>query len=273
MNEYPSRYVDAGGIRTHYIEAGSGAPIVLIHGGGAGADGYGNWMRTLPALAKTHRAIAVDMLGFGKTDKPDAADFIYSQASRNKHLTAFLEALGLKGASLVGNSMGGCTAIGVAVERPELVGKLVLMGSAGLTTQMTEALKPIIFYDFTRAGMVALVRALTNERFVPDESLITYRLESSLEPAARRAYGRAMGWIKEQGGLYYDESYVRRVRAPTLVVNGKNDIVVPMSVALRFLELIPRSWGYIIPDCGHWAMIEHAEDFAATTMNFLSNAH
>jgi len=273
MNEFQSRYVDAGGIRTHYIEAGSGSPVVLIHGGGAGADGYGNWMRTLPMLAPKHRAIALDMLGFGKTDKPGADDFVYSQAARNRHLAAFLEALGLKGTSLVGNSMGGCTAIGVAVERPELVGKLVLMGSAGLTTQVTEALKPIIFYDFTRAGMIALVRALTNERFEPSEELITYRLEGSLEPAARRAYGRAMTWIKEQGGLFYPEDFVRRVRVPTLVVNGKNDIVVPVSVAMRFLELIPRSWGYIIPECGHWAMIEHAEDFAATTMNFLGNAH
>ena len=57
------------------------------------------------------------------------------------------------------------------------------------------------------------------------------------------------------------------------MVNGKNDKVVPVPVAMRFLDLIPRSWAYIIPDCGHWAMLEHAEDFASTTNNFLRNVH
>jgi len=273
MKEFQSGFVEAGGIRTHYIECGSGAPVVLIHGGGAGADGWGNWMRTLPQLGATHRAIAVDMLGFGKTDKPEAADFVYSQQARNKHLAAFLDALGLKDAALVGNSMGGATAIGVAVERPELVAKLVLMGSAGLTTQLSDALKPVIHYDFTREGMIALVKALTNDRFKVDDELITYRHKGSIDPAARRAYGSTMAWIKQQGGLFYADDFLRRVGVPTLVVNGKNDKVVPVPIAMRFLELIPRSWGYIIPDCGHWAMLEHADDFAATTHNFLRNAH
>jgi 2-hydroxy-6-oxo-6-(2'-aminophenyl)hexa-2,4-dienoate hydrolase len=272
MKEFESRFADAGGVRTHYLEAGSGPPVVLIHGGGAGADGYGNWMRTIPMLASHFRVVAVDMLGFGKTDKPDG-DFVYSQAARNRHLAAFLEAAGLRGAALVGNSMGGATAIGVAVERPELVSKLVLMGSAGLATALTDALKPIIHYDFTREGMIALVRALTTERFRVDDKLITYRHTASLEPATRRAYASTMGWIKQQGGLFYADDFLRRVGVPTLIVNGKQDKVVPIPIALRFLELIPRSWGYIIPDCGHWAMLEHAEDFAETTSSFLRNTH
>src|SRR5262245_55460166 len=143
MTEYPSKRVVANGIDTHYIEAGSGEPVILVHGGGAGADGYGNWSRALPIFAKEFRAIAVDMLGFGKTAKPDGA-FVYSQAARNAHLISFVEALGLKRASFVGNSMGGATSIGVAVERPDLVNKLVLMGSAGLTTELNPALKPVI---------------------------------------------------------------------------------------------------------------------------------
>jgi 2-hydroxy-6-oxo-6-(2'-aminophenyl)hexa-2,4-dienoate hydrolase len=272
MTEYPSRRVTANGIDTHYIEVGSGEPVIFVHGGGAGADGYGNWSRTLPALGASFRAIAVDMLGFGKTGKPDGA-FEYSQAARNAHLVGFIEALGLRHASLVGNSMGGATAIGVAVERPDLVDKLVLMGSAGLTTEISPALKPVIHYDFTRDGMVALIRALTNDGFRIDDALVSYRYAASIEPDARRAYGRTMQWVKDQGGLSYAEGYIARVRAPTLVVNGKNDKVVPLKVALRFLDLIPRSWGYIIPSCGHWAMIEHADDFAATTRNFLSQAN
>lgn len=271
MTDYPSKRITANGIDTHYIEAGSGQPVIFVHGGGAGADGFGNWSRTLPILSREFRSIAVDMLGFGQTDKPDGA-FEYSQAARNVHLIGFIEALGLRRVSLVGNSMGGCTSIGVAVERPDLVDKLVLMGSAGLTTEITPALKPVVQYDFTRDGMVALIRALTNDDFRIDDALVSYRYANAIDPNARRAYGRTMQWIRDQGGLAYDEGYISRVRAPTLVVNGKNDKVVPLPVALRFLDLIPRSWGYIIPNCGHWAMIEHTADFSATTRNFLVQA-
>jgi 2-hydroxy-6-oxo-6-(2'-aminophenyl)hexa-2,4-dienoate hydrolase len=268
MTEYQSRYVEAGGIRTHYIEEGVGDPVILVHGGGAGADGFANWMETLPLLAPHFRTIAVDMVGFGRTAKP-AAGFAYSQPARNRHLAAFIEALGLTRPDIVGNSMGGATAIGVAVERPDLVGRLVLMGSAGLNVRISEALRPVIGYDFTREGMVLLMRTLTTEAYRIDDALVDYRFKGAMEPETRRAYAGTMQWIREQGGLFYDEAFIARVAAPTLVVNGKHDKVVPIEHALRFLDLIPRSWGYIIPDCGHWAMLEHPKDFARMTHAFL----
>jgi 2-hydroxy-6-oxo-6-(2'-aminophenyl)hexa-2,4-dienoate hydrolase len=266
---FPSRYVDAGGIRTHYLEAGRGAPVVLIHGGGAGADAYGNWRTVMPLLAEHFHVVALDMLGFGRTDKPAGADFVYSQEARNRHLAAFLDALALGPATLVGNSMGGATAIGVAVARPELVARLVLMGSAGLNTKLHADLMPVLNYDFTREGMVRLIRALVNDNFVIDDALVSYRFALASDPDTKRAYAATMDWIRQQGGLAYDPEMLRRVKAPTLVVNGKMDKVVPLENAYTFLSLIDRSWGYIIPDCGHWAMIEHPQDFASATLNFI----
>jgi 2-hydroxy-6-oxo-6-(2'-aminophenyl)hexa-2,4-dienoate hydrolase len=81
-----------------------------------------------------------------------------------------------------------------------------------------------------------------------------------------------MQWIRDQGGLYYEDDYIRRITAPTLIVNGKLDKVVPLANAYKFLELIGPSWGYIMPDCGHWAMIEHPVDFARTTAAFIEAA-
>lgn len=261
--------IDAGGVPTFYLEYGNGAPVVLIHGGGAGADSYGNWRDVIPTLAGKFRVIAVDMLGFGRSGKP-ADDFVYSQQARIDHLSAFLTALDLKGAALVGNSMGGATAIGVAVEHPELVGKLVLMGSAGLVTALHDDLKPVVNYDFTRDGMVRLIRALTTPDFVIDEEMVDYRVALATEPETRRAYAAAMGWIQQQRGLYYAEDFIARVRQPTLVVNGKLDKVVPVANAYKFLELIPQSWGCILPECGHWAMIEHPAVFAEIASRFIS---
>jgi len=266
---FESRYVDAAGVKTHYLEAGKGPPVILLHGGGAGADGLSNWYRCLPAMATEYRVLAIDLLGFGRTDKPDPAGFTYSQEARNEHMIAVIEALGLKSVNMVGNSMGGATSIGVCVKRPDLVNRLVLMGSAGLNTQIREALLPLVNYSFTRDGMVKVCRTLAHDGFEIDDDMVTYRYELSIEPGARLGYQATMGWVKQQGGLSYPEAFIAKVARPALVVNGKDDLVVPLENAYRMLELIPDSWGYIIPHCGHWAMLEYPEDFAQETMKFL----
>ena len=268
---WASHFVDLSGIRTHYVESGeAGAPtLVLLHGGGAGADSVGNWRQAMPLLARDFRVLAMDLVGFGQTGKPDPSQYAYSQQDRNAHLAEFITALGLEPAILVGNSMGGATALGVAMEQPDLVRALVLMGSAGLNARITESLKPIVYYDFTRAGMERLVAALTAPGFKADEELIDRRYELSVEPDTRLAYQATMKWIQDQGGLFYPEDALRTVTAPTLVVNGKDDRVVPLANAFRMLELLRNSWGYILPHCGHWAMIEAPQDFALATRDFV----
>lgn len=270
QSAYVDRFVEAGGIRTRYIEQGRGAPVILIHGGGAGADAFGNWYDCIPRLSDKFRVIAVDMVGFGKTAKPDPEAFAYTQDARVAHLAAFVEALGLERVALVGNSMGGMTSIGVAVKRPELVDRLVLMGSAGLSRQTRPELKPVQNYDGTREGMAAIVRVLTHESFRPDPDLIDYRVAVATDPETRKGYGATMGWVKSQGGLFYEDDFVARIKAPTLVVGGKSDLVVPMELQFKYLSLIENSWGYFLPRCGHWAMLEHPEDFSAATARFLS---
>lgn len=266
---FAEKAVDVAGVRTRYLEAGAGPPVVLIHGGGAGADCYGNWYDCITRLAGSFRVLAVDMLGFGNSGHPDPKGFAYSQEARVDHLAGFVVALGIDKVSLVGNSMGGMTSLGVAVTRPGLVDKLVLMGSAGLNRGIREELRPMQRYDYSREGMATIVRILTHESYVPDEGLIDYRYALATEPTTRAAYTATMGWVRDQGGLFYEEDFIRKVAVPTLVTGGKSDLVVPLAVAIRFLELIENSWGYFIPDCGHWAMLEHPADFAAATTRFL----
>src|SRR5262245_37002856 len=100
MNQLSSRHVDAGGTRTHYFDEGAGPPLILLHGGGPGADGYSNWRTTTPVFARHYRTIAVDMCGFGKTTVSDPARFEFSQAARVAHLRAFMQALKLPSAML-----------------------------------------------------------------------------------------------------------------------------------------------------------------------------
>src|SRR5437762_1679012 len=143
MANIESKFINVAGLRTHYLEAGSGPTLILIHGGGSGADAHGNWKSCMPQYAKNFRTIAVDMVGFGKTDKPDPKGFAYSQKNRNEHIAGFVQAVAPGSVSIIGNSMGGATALGVAMMRPDLVAKLVLMGSAGIkvSDQPSPALK------------------------------------------------------------------------------------------------------------------------------------
>ena len=262
-------FVEVNGINTHYYEAGSGEPLLLIHGGGAGADAWGNWRGCLHDFAEHFHVFAVDMVGFGFTDKPDPAEFEYNQTTRVEHIAGFIQALKLDKVCLVGNSMGGMTSMGVAIENPDMVKKVVLMGSAGIQAPISDELKSIMNYDFTPAGMERIVQGLTNPNFQYDQDIVLYRHALSVDPATSAAYSAIMGWIREQHGLYYQEDYIRKLSHPTLVLNGKLDKVVQLDCAYKLLELIEDSSGYILPHCGHWAMIEHPQKFASVALSFL----
>ncbi|WP_217493158.1 alpha/beta fold hydrolase [Mycobacterium lentiflavum] len=257
-----------GDFETYYIDEGSGEPLILLHGGGAGADSFSNWRECLPLFSKCRRVIAVDMVGFGHTDKPDPANFTYSQDARNSQVIALIEALGLERVSIVGNSMGGATALGVTARRPDLVENLVLMGSAGIPGMSSAALEPIMNYDFTLDGMRRIVVALTNSDYVIDEEQVQYRYELTQEPDIRAAYTAIMGWVREnEFGYSLDE--IEKVETRTLVVHGKEDKVVPLASAYEFLKLLKNSSGYLIPHCGHWVMNEYPDVFARVTLDFL----
>jgi 2-hydroxy-6-oxo-6-(2'-aminophenyl)hexa-2,4-dienoate hydrolase len=268
-----SNFIDAGGVRTHYLEAGEGPVLILLHGGGAGADSWGNWQDCFAHFAPHFRVIAPDMIGFGKTDKPSPDSYIYDQPGRNKHLADFLDAMDLTGVHIVGNSMGGATAIGVAIARPELFDRIVLMGSAGLPIpeRPSPQLMHNLQYDFTMDGMRRVIGGLTAPGFVPSDEMVKYRYDLVDDPASQAALAAINGETKK-GTLNYPEDAVRTIEHPVLVVNGKDDGVSILPRAHRFLELLPNSWGYIVPHCGHWAMIEATEDFCGAVNRFLKVA-
>lgn len=272
MQGLSSNFVDTCGYNTHFIEAGSGKPLLLIHGGGAGADARGNWEKlALPLFAASRRAIALDMVGFGHSDAPDPDSFDYGPETRVDQLIAFIEAMGLGPVDIIGNSMGGRTTLAAAIRRPDLVGNIILMGSAGVDRSMGGALAALTEYDFTYAGMERIVAALTNDRYVPDPEMVQYRLDLSLRPAYARAFGATMKALKQRSGLWIEDDLIGSVQHRTLVLNGKDDKVVPTEHAYKFLALLPNSTGVILPHCGHWAMIEHPNAFANIVNAFLNN--
>lgn len=263
-------YLGEGATRAHFVERGSGTPVVLVHGGGAGADTYSNFGAALPVLAEHYRVIGVDMLGFGRSAMPEPSGFEYSQAARQNHLATFLEELGLGPYHVVGNSMGGATALGVAMAQPNLFRSLTLMGTAGRSDHheitSNPALAPLLNYDGTTDGMRALLGALTHGFEAPDE-LIEYRVERSADPQVRAAYRATMAWVREHG-LTFDMADIAAVTVPTLVVHGRHDQVVPLGHALEIVEAIHDASLAVFGQSGHLVMLENVSLFCDTVTAF-----
>lgn len=260
-----AKYIDVDGVRTCYFDSGSGRPLVLVHGGGAGADAWGNWKSCIPLYEKNFRVIAVDMIGFGNTDKPPSDLYAYDQAGRNRHMAGFLEALAIGPVNIIGSSMGGATVLGVAMAKPQLIEKMVLMGSAGIDISNPDPAykQTMAKYDFTREGMREIMKALSGSRSVVDEELLEYRFQLSIRDDVKMALGAIRG-----KPLIYAENEIGAIKHPTLVVAGKEDRVAILDRNYRFLELLENSWGFIMPHCGHWVMIERPAEFVEITSKF-----
>ena len=144
--------VEANGIRTNYLEAGSGdETVVLVHGSGPGVTSYANWRLVIPALAEHWRVVAPDMVGFGFSDRPEGVT--YSLDTWADQTVGVMDALGIDKAHMVGNSFGGAIALRVATKHPDRVGKLVLMGSMGVPFSITEGLDNVWGFDGTLEHM------------------------------------------------------------------------------------------------------------------------
>jgi pimeloyl-ACP methyl ester carboxylesterase len=263
-------FVSAGGISTHYHDAGEGDPVLLLHGSGPGVSAWANWQHTIPALAKTSRVLAFDLVGYGATERPETIR--YSLRSWTDHVWAFLDALGLSQVSVVGNSLGGRLALQLAEDDTSRLTKMVLMGSPGVGMTVTEGLQALRGYEPSPENM----RALLTGYFAVDKSIITddlvrIRYEASAAPGAHEAY-RLMYFDPRHDGsnLAITREQVRAVTVPTLLVHGREDKVVPPEVSWTMANLLPDADLHVFARCGHWTQIERAAEFNALVADFLT---
>lgn len=269
MSSVVSKVVEIDGIETHYLTGGEGPPLVLIHGGGSGADAWGNWRTCIPHYLDHFSVYAVDMIGFGKSAKPSGDAYDYGHTNRVRHMAKFIETVIGGPTNIIGNSMGGATALGVAIRRPELLQKLCLMGAAGLDISNPDpaAKKALGGYDYTPEGMRRLIGVLAGPRFTIEDDMVTYRHALTMQPGAKEAMG-SLHAAMAKDGMTFPREEIASVEVETLVVGGKEDQIAVPARIYGYLELMPNSWGFVLPHCGHWVMLEAPEEFTQVTTAF-----
>ncbi|MFR9731173.1 4,5:9,10-diseco-3-hydroxy-5,9,17-trioxoandrosta-1(10),2-diene-4-oate hydrolase [Saccharopolyspora sp. MS10] len=268
------------GLRLHYHEAGAehAETVVMLHGGGPGAAAWSNFGPNVEVFAERFRTIAVDQPGFGRSSKPTEHGqyFAHSAAA----LRELFDALGLDRAHLLGNSLGGGTAVRFALDHPERAGRLVLMAPGGLSLNLfapdpTEGVRLLSEFGAppgpSREKLAAFLRTMVHDRSLITEELLDQRYAAAAAPeslAAMRAMGESFRRLETvERGMLWREAH--RLRQRVLLVWGREDRVNPLDGALLALKLIPRAQLHVFGGCGHWAQLEKSAEFNRITQDFL----
>ena len=214
--------------------------------------------------------IAPDVTGFGYTQK--TSDDRYDMERWLDHLTGFLDAIGLQVVSVVGNSFGGALALALAVRHPERVDRLVLMGAAGLDFELTPGLDAVWGYEPSLESMRSLISLFAYDQALVSDELAEMRYRASVRPGVQESYARMFPPPRQDGirMLAQDEEVIRNLGHETLIVHGREDLVIPLESSERLHRLIDRSQLHVFGRCGHWTQIEHGERFVRLVADFLA---
>jgi 4,5:9,10-diseco-3-hydroxy-5,9,17-trioxoandrosta-1(10),2-diene-4-oate hydrolase len=277
-----SRFADAAGMRLHYHEAGPAGPdapaVVLLHGGGPGASGWSNFGRNLPVFAGRFRTLLVDQPGFGQSDRPPVTGNYFTFSA--DALAGLLKTLGIERVHLVGNSLGGGTAVRFALNYPDRAGRLVLMAPGGLGLNVfapdpTEGVKRLMEFSAppgpTKEKMAAFLRTLVHDQRLVTDELIDERFAAASDPAALAAMvslgASFFDPATAEDGLLWREAH--RLRHRVLLIWGREDRVNPLDGALVALKLVRRAQLHVFGGCGHWAQLEKFDEFNRLAISFL----
>jgi 4,5:9,10-diseco-3-hydroxy-5,9,17-trioxoandrosta-1(10),2-diene-4-oate hydrolase len=259
------------GYRIHYRDEGSGEVVVFLHGSGNGACGHSNFKGNYPALvAAGYRVILPDLIGFGYSDKPDDVD--YPLAFFVECLKQALDMIGVEKCTLIGNSLGGAVALGFALAHPQNVERLVLMAPGGLSDMPDYLAMPgmaAMFAHmatgkpFTHETMKEFfIKAFVVDLACVDDSLVAERLELMKLQNPQVMKAMKIPNLTERLG---------EIRCPALALWGINENMMPENGILRLAKGIPQLRMVLVPQCGHWVMIEHRALFNRMVLDFLRN--
>lgn len=253
------------GAKIRYLEAGDAAKptVILLHGLGANAE---SWQFNIAALAANYRVIALDQVGFGKSDKPLIK---YRVGTYVDFLDKLMAELKIEKASLVGNSMGGWVAGLMAVKYPNRVEKIVLADAAGITPKEVDYDRIYQLNNTTRDEVRANLKLIfANPLFANNESLVDQFLTVRVSTGDGYTISSLTESIRRKEDFL--DARLGEIKKPTLVIWGKQDGLLPLADGEKFKQGIAGSQLIVFDPCGHVPQVERAADFNKAVTEFLS---
>lgn len=265
-------FLAGAGVRTRYLMAGDGpTTVVFIHGFGSTAD---SWRNNFSALASKYTVVAVDVRGFGYTSRDPASE--YSPRAFATHVATFLDQLGVRRPVLVGHSLGGEVAMRIALQRPDDVAGLVLVGSAGAPGRSRPTAPPV-----PEPLRTAVLRLLESPRVVRWGLEAAFYDDSKVDREMVRQYRRPLQVEGAEEMLWrmartrtpaLNASEIAQLRVPTVLVWGKQDALVPLSDGIELAATIPGARLVVVDRAGHMVHEERPDVVNAIIDELASSA-
>lgn len=275
------RTVHIDGIDISYHEAGSGEPLVLLHGSGPGVSAWSNFRYNLPEFAKHFRTIMPDMPGFGVTGLPVLEEYYPVLAAR--FIGKLMDHLAIRDAYFTGNSMGGAVAAELAAAQPDRVRRLCLIGSGGLSMPLfspdpSEGFQRLFAFlqSPSREHMIAWVKTMVYDHKTITDELIDERMaNASAEGVVGRMKTIFGSMFSPEIRKTYTPLWTRAAafQTPTLILWGRDDRTLPYDQAHFANRALPNVELHTFSQCGHWVQIERKTEFERVTTEFHTRKH
>ena len=274
------KYIEVQGQRMHYYEAGQGAPLVLLHGGGVD-NAWLSWHAVIQPLAQLRRVITPDLPGYGQSARGTET---LTMEYYLRFLSAFLDALNLAQVGLGGLSLGGSISLAFALQHPTQVERLILADSYGLQNRIAYHNLSVLMckhpwmleavwapYRWSAALAKSSLRSLFHNPAHISPEVEAAVVELTRQPDSGRAF---MEFQHDEADYKGFKSYfmerLGEIICPTLIIHGENDNLVPLALAKLAHERIAGSKLVVLPDCGHWSPGEQPELFAEAVKSWLA---
>lgn len=270
-----SRHITVDGVKIHYVEAGQGSPVLLYHGLAAAVF---TWRENMSVLSRHHRVFAFDVLGHGDSDKPDVE---YDPWDVADIMGRAAVQLGLADAAVIGNSAGGTLGMMLAIKFPNLVSRLVLVGSSGLGKEVPLYIRLLslplvgtVLQSHRLGGTKLMLESVFHDRTLASQDIVDEMHRTRSMPGAKEAVVRTLRRTVNLGGVRDDfvlADKLSELDIPVMLVWGAQDRMFPVSHAYRAAELTPTARLEVLDQCGHWPHMEKASEFNSLALDFLSS--
>lgn len=267
------KFIDVKGLKVYYKEKGTkGKVLLFIHG--FSASTY-SWRLNMDPLSKNFHVYALDLKGFGYTAKPKDSD--YTLDAQAKLVADFMDAMKIKSAVLIGNSMGGAISMKVALKFPDKVEKLVLVDSAGVSEGIvmfgalgknisTNSLSKTLNSLFMNEHIIkSIIKSLYMHKELKTDEVAEGYVKPFRTPGIEDAFAEMVKGFVEDDDL---PKRIPEIKIPTLIVWGEDDTIIPVTAAKKFNELIKGSKLITYPQAGHMPMEEHPAEFNKAIAEF-----